>query len=61
MLRNLATFSLASHNLFTLSGGSRPFAILDTGATLLDRRFCVQRDVHPEEYGAHFKHLRTPS
>jgi hypothetical protein len=61
MLQNLTTLSLASHNLSTSLGGSRPFAILDSRATLFDRRFCVQRDVHTEEYGAHSEHLRTPS
>ena len=43
------------------SGVAHPFAILGCGATFFDGRPCVQRDVHPEEHGAHTEHLRTPS
>jgi hypothetical protein len=40
------------------SGGALPLAILDSCATLFDGRLCIQRDVHPKEYGSHSELLR---
>jgi hypothetical protein len=43
------------------SGGALPLAILDSCATLFDGRLCIQRDVHPKEYGGHSELLRGSS
>jgi hypothetical protein len=43
------------------SGVAYTRAILGNAATLFDGRLCIQRDVHPKEYGDHSELLRHSS
>jgi hypothetical protein len=43
------------------SGDALPLAILGSCATLFDGRLCIQRNVHPKEYGSHSELLRDSS